>query len=282
MNNRIGYYRFSVGTMLFLIVALILFNSCEESKRSKIYPLVNNIKSYCPIPTSFGSMDNIELYEDTIVFSFSVSDKNFNYGIYSQHPVQAKELTLMELCVVKNDKYWRQIINAIKDNEVYIKEIFSSKEGDVSCSVLLSSTDIKMAFAKYQEFSPYKLMVMSDVTKANLYLPTHIDEATTLVEGKIENDKVIYVYEIDESKVSVDMLKSVLPEIKKMTLEQYKYKLDKDETQQFKKFLRNCLNCNLPLVHRYIGSQSGQNAEIIIDCHEYESLIKLLHEKYKL
>lgn len=281
MNNRKKNYTFCGGNlflMIVLIASLILWNSCVESKRSKIYPLVQDIKRYNN-PIFIGNTDDIELIEDTVVFSFTSNESDFNLDFYAQHTYHAKEIVMMGLCANQNDKEWNKLLYAIIDNDIYIKVCFTLQDLNKKPSIILSPSEIKDGFKKYREFSPYRLRIMAGLIIMKYQLPMKIDEITTGVECKLKNNKLYYIYKVEESD-SFDMNNVNKAELKKLLLTNIQE--EGKNNKNFKLLLENCYNCNIPLVYQYIGTTTNNIIEIVIECHEYESMLKPFYEKYKL
>lgn len=281
MNDRKKYYTFFNGSlllMIFSLVSLLFLNSCVESKRSKIYPLVKNIKENCNDSTSIMSMEDIELEEDTVILSFTLKDDDIIQCFDTQQTNHTKEFLLMLLCANQNEKGWKELLDAIKENDIYIKVCFNLQELKRNFSVFLSPLEIKDGFTKYRDFSPYRLRIMAGIIMSKTQLPIKIDEVTTFVDYKLDNSKVYYIYKVEESE-SIDMLNANKDEIKKMLLAFIQEQV-KDEKKHLKSFLENCSYCKIPIVYRYIGTKTNNILEIVIECHEYEPMLKPFYEQY--
>lgn len=89
------------------------------------------------------------------------------------------------------------------------------------------------------------------ITMKKANLPMQIDEMTTAIDEFLDDDMLVYVYELDENQVSISNIEPYLEYIKQSMLN---YPGIRNNVEQF----------NVDITFRYVGSISGKSFDLVI------------------
>ena len=239
----------SFSLSLFMLVAFsAIISSCQQSKISPLKRDIKHANAQCPIPL----MDIGQIY------SIGFDDKN-NYIVYNVEVTNEyifKSLTLTDNWVHKYNalnSIDKQFIKKLSDINIGIK--YRYEYNNQSKEITYTAIDLKNFFNN----PPSDEDLLNQLVEAEKSkFPVETEEGITVVNAIIEDNKVIYIGEIDEGIYDIDKFIAFLTENE----ENFKQRILANPFVKgnFNIFKRT----NTSLVYRYIGNSSQKYIEITI------------------
>lgn len=237
----------AIGAVVAIIVAIACFIPSRHSQEiAALKRELTHANAQCPIPL----MDIGQIY------SIGFDDKN-NYIVYNVE--------------VTDDFYfnfitdnWAYIYNALKsDDKQFIKKICDINIGiryryeynNQSKEITLSANDINNIL---NNPIPDEDLLNQLVEADKSTIPVAVDEGTTFVDAIIEDNKVIYICEIDEGIYDIDEFIAFLTENEESLKQDIMNNLTINQSAALFK------RTNTSIVYRYIGNSSQKYIDITI------------------
>ena len=114
-------------------------------------------------------------------------------------------------------------------------------------------------------------IIQQGLNQANAELPLMMEEGIICDNITLGENGIVYHYTVDEDLYDMDILKSMVGELKQETIQNYKEDMyDDNET---KEFLQAAADLNKPLNHKYEGNITGTIVRYKISVSELKSIL---------
>ena len=241
-----------------LIGALLTFSGCTNKK---IQALVDESNKSFPMQMSEGVMAiGLDLEGDNIVFKYIVKEDAMNLDAVEND----KESMKSSLSHMLNNGSSRKLVEISADEGVGLIFEYKVYDSDRVIRIEMSPDEVKQIL-NTPSSPESRLKALIDNT--TLQLPLKIDEG--LIFTKINNDEnnVIYVYEIDEDKVSLSSIKKNIKNVKDAVVEELKGQNVAEKT-----FMKAVVENNKGLVYQYVGNVSNKTVDVVITLDELKQI----------
>ena len=240
------------------IGALLAFSGCTNKK---IQALVDESNKSFPMQMSEGVMaTGLDLEGDNIVFKYIVKEDAMNLDAVEND----KESMKSSLSMMLNNGSSRKLVEIAADEGVGFIFEYKVSDSDRVIRIEMSPDEVK-EILNTPSSPESRLKALIDNT--TLQLPLKIDEG--LIFTKINNDEknVVYVYEIDEDKVSLSSLKKNIKNVKDAVVEELKGQNVAEKT-----FMKAVVENNKGLVYQYVGNVSNKTVDVVISLDELKQI----------
>ena len=223
----------------------------EKLSESEMEQLVNELNSNCPIDYRLLTATNYKCEGKTIVIEYVVNEDKIVYNNLTDKTLY----NIWRLCcldeVSQNDK---DIIKSIVASGYDVKCLFKGSMSQKKMSLDVSNDKLKNNKPLTEED------IIANLVKIDSHsLPRQVDSVTRIVDFKLEKDKIIYCYEIDDTSFDISQIendgnykkngKNVIGnELRNNTLTGVLYKL--------------VARSGRGIVHQYTGNTTGKVVEI--------------------
>lgn len=239
---------------IFLLCCIILFSmffslsSCSNNKLEKIVKEANN---QCPIAYNLFTANSFKCEDKTVVINYLIDEDKIEFG-------NLKDETMYNIwrlfCIDESSQNDKNLINTIASSGYGIKCLFKGSKSQRNITLNVSNDQLKNYKALTQEE-----IIKNFVELTKSIFPKSVDQITKIIDFKIEKDKIIYVYEIDESNFDISKIENdsnyknngnivIGNELSNNTLTGVLYKL--------------VIRSGRGICHQYIGKNTGKKVEI--------------------
>lgn len=245
-----------------MVGGLILAN--RNNERAEFNKEIAEINAFCKNNNfEWGMYRPFEFKDSVFTMSLVVSDSyasspdmDFMYKIYENDHQSfsntMKNFVSSMFVKLLEDKRSEKFYNHLKQYVSVINFTFELPNGK-TISENFTMNSIAELTDKFRdnpdEALRYALQQRILMEKANL--PMQIDEMTTAIDEFLDDDMLVYVYELDENQVSISNIEPYLEYIKQSMLN---YPGIRNNIEQF----------NVDITFRYVGSISGKSFDLVI------------------
>ena len=230
-----------------------------------------------------GYVESARIYpeyaEDKIAdFHIHLSEKpkdetyGFDLSIINNSKSAAKELFMTELRGLEDN--YRELFDSLASFNRSVRFNINADNDTITAIVILSPQDIKEALSKppYNDKSELGLIVFCRIM--NIALPVFVDEYTRWTAITLDQNYIVFRYEIDDSNSPVNIWD--LPLLKQRLTKQYNQTFDSIE-----KILWNTVATDRGLKYVYIGLSSGETVVITFNEKELKDIYFKLYKQRK-
>lgn len=195
----------SFTPLMAAIVAVMTLAACSGSG-NKLEDYVSTVNKECPADFEIGTLNNVEIKGDNVVFNYKANEEMLPVDKIKGDLELAKDVWLMSFTADNNDKK-KDFFNQIVANGKGVKVCFTGEKPGSQFEINYSNEQVKSLDLKTA--APGK-QVETLVKLNGLLLPAKFDEATTLVDMKMEEGFVVYVYDIDENILKISDMEATV------------------------------------------------------------------------
>lgn len=249
--------------LTFSSLFFILVSCSDGQARKELILMVNDINHNCPIQYDMFTLQKAKIQDDVILFNYTVDESFFNLDIFKKYPEKIKKFGGSS--VFGNAELANMIINS----GYGVSMIYKGTESNEEVTLEFSNQDIKDVIA-----NPASKEEILDwqIESSNMMMPQQVDEVTTLVNIEKKGKDVIYIYEIDDQSVDLNLFKANKDEFKQNLKESLE--LVNNPQSTFKPFLMLLCRTNKNLSYEYRGKNSGQSVNITFENWELRNIAK--------
>lgn len=249
-----------------IIVIAMSLASCTEMKKQKIKDGIEQINKECPMDCGImGHADSFEYdtESNTVKMSMVLNPQlGMNLSLIEKYQKEWKEETMDNYA---NDPNMTAFLKLLDEVGASMSVKISEETSGDNMTIDFDNTDIhNIVTGNIPPISPLeKLEYNAEMTK--LQCPLQVDQVTTMTDVILEDNKFVYIYEIDEEQYDID----TFGEESDMIRENIKANMNSDDPtlSAFRKVVKNA---GYDVAYRYIGNQSGTAYELIVECDELE------------
>ena len=173
-----------------------------------------------------------------------------------------KQYLISKLELAKNEnKNLEKYLKILKTKGMSIKYLYGKTHSD-TCQIILSTNDIGQILYSDGQLSIDH--INKEINRIKLHLPTQIDEFTVWFDYSIIDNNVSYLYEIDESVVSMDYVMENY-ELIKSNLSEQLLGVDNGPNDSF---VHQAKALGLGMSYVYFGSITNKRMEIVFKNEE--------------
>ena len=256
---------------------IILLSACDHNKYKKFISaeqIVEELdRSYIHFE-GIGYVESARIYsqyaEDRIAdFHIHLSEKpkdityGFDLSTINSNKSAAKELFMAELRGLKD--YHRELFDSLASFNRSARFNINADNDTITAIVILSPQDIKEALSRpsYNDNSELGLDVFCRIM--NIILPVYVDEYTKWMAVTLDQNYVVFRYEINDSENPV--YNWDLAHLKQELTIQYGQTFDSIE-----KIIWNAVETDRGMKYVYEGTSSGKTAVITINEKELKDI----------
>jgi hypothetical protein len=243
---------------------VMLLAGCLAENKLKL--AVETANKQCPF--SMGTAGNLEsiYYEDGLVtYILAINEQVSNIKAMSENPDVVKRTIMTNF--INPEGELKTMHDLILDANASVRYVYKGKDSGDFFEVTITADELKAAEDNTSLNAEDKLN--AEIEATNMQLPMQVDEATVLEKLVVEGNSVVYLYQVDESVVSIDNLKSNSD----ATKENLKNMLE-NGGPLVQTFLKKVIDTGRNLGYCYIGNESGATTEVVFTTDELQ---KILH-----
>ena len=239
--------------------------SCMSNANSEMKKILKGIDEKCPIPFgSFGEFTSATLDGDNAVFTLSCSEEAMNLDSLQQHEDLVKTGIIQSFATL-NDENVQLLMDELVKADMGITYRFIGKTTGGKLEVNVSADEIKkLKQSSAGSGDPDKLLE-TNIQMSNVQCPMSMGNGLVMNKVVREGDNVVYVYEVDENLISIDLLKSKEKELVAGLREEVKNSVN---DAAMTTFLKLCRAAHVGLGYRYVGATSGKTVTFFIPANE--------------
>ena len=242
----------SLLTATLFAVYMLAGTSCNQSR---LQIAVNLAKSSCPFDMGLAGVgEDVELEEENVVMTLKLNEQFANIKALEQNKEQFANTVANLMAAEKNSQNLLKIM--VEENIGLEYKIIGNQSGE-KMNIVLPPDQIKSILNKTKVSSHDLLLDMIKSTK--IQLPMKVDPVTTLKDMELEDDNVVYTYDIDENQANMDNVNIEL--LKSSTIENTKAIINDMWAGQF---LQTVINDGKNVCYRYFGDKTGKKVEFVI------------------
>lgn len=182
----------------FVVMLAVCVASCNSQQR-ELKEMIDQANDELPARFDFGVATSIECKDNMVEIHYTTDDNLFPIAVLKDKGDLIKRAWKMSYIdqSANND----QVLNLILASGYGLKAVFDGEESHAHFEVTLSNEELKQAAKQKMPISE-QLALQLEITNASL--PQQIDDVTTLAGTTLEGEFMVYNYEIDDSKLSID------------------------------------------------------------------------------
>lgn len=184
---------------LAIIMAFLAIAGCN-SEKNKLNEVIKQANDELPARYDFGVATSISCEDNMVVINYTTDDKLFPIAVLKNKGDLIKRAWKMSY-IDQNGTNNDEVLNLILTSGFGLKAVFDGEESHEHYEVTLSNAELKEAAKQKMPVSD-QLALQLDITNASL--PQQIDDITKLLATKLDSEFMVYDYEIDDAKMSMD------------------------------------------------------------------------------
>ena len=245
---------------VFAVMAMLFMGLAACSPKSRLELIAKEANKMCPIPVEgVGTTEKIEFNGTDIVYWLVVDDDEVDIDVLARNEQETKEFMLQEFVSPSADI--KEMIDALKPAGAGITYVYSSKLTGKQVTIHLSIEEIEAVYNNPSALvSPEKNLEMQ-VAIANRECPQAIEEGMVATRVFLDEDYVVYEYEMDEEIYDMDIMESNRSEM----MESLR---DTEGDAEVIEFQSDCKKAGKGLSYRYVGNTSGKMVRFDIPASE--------------
>lgn len=252
-----------------LIMAIVVMTSCENNKLPES---VQAFSGKCPITIDgFGEGNELtsvtlENNEVTLLCTTTKNDKESNGSIAKNVMSMGDSFKLLAYnYLLKNGPEFKAVIEEAQKAGAKVKIVVKEKDSDKSVEFPVTAPDMQAIADGSFKIDENQVMLQAAVNSANAYLP-RTEQGMTVNGVSLSDEYVELNWTLDERKVSMKTMESVLPRYKSMMLP--------TKETEYKDIVDLCLKANHGIKYVFHGSKSDSSFEIVYTVDELQKARK--------
>lgn len=181
--------QFKLISIAMIAAVTALLASCTGSK---VDQFIDSVNDECPVSTEFGVLTELSSADNTVAFNYTVDNKIIPLPKLKANPEVVKKMWKITFLDDK-DPAKTEFVNQILAQGMGVKLTFN--DNNQNFGITIGNNELK-SLLKQKIPDNEQIQIQIDITKLNL--PKQLDEMTTMVDIKLENDFVTYCYDIND------------------------------------------------------------------------------------
>ena len=256
-----------------IATTLAVLTSCfEDNIRSSIKQSVEQMNKECPVASdAYSSITSVELDNDTVVYKVLTSEEVWGVDLLKNSEEITKKLIKLGLFQEESHSD-REDLMKMASHGYWIKWIYLGQKSKKRYSLLLSPEELQKGLDKpmrQEEMSEALLQLM--IQREASMVPIELETGFVMKEIRLEEDALIYLYDLDENNYDIGLMRSNKSEIKKEI---------GTDIISYKHLLRALIKTNRKLIYKYVGNRSGKFFPITFEKNELEDIIAQTIQNY--
>lgn len=195
-----------VFTLIMVVVAVgacVWLSACSGSD-SKLQDYINRANEECPISFETGTLTSLASEGGAVVFNYQTDENVIPFAKLKDNTDVVKQLWKIAFLDDKSGNKGEFVSNVISSGcDVLLK--YTGNDPQQKFEVKFSNVELKVLAGKNSNLAE---LIEIQIKLTNLTLPRQLDKATTMVETKLEDGFMVYVYDIDESQLTIAKMES--------------------------------------------------------------------------
>lgn len=243
---------------------VMLLAGCLAENKLKLAVEAANQK--CPFSMgAAGDIESIEYEDGLVTYTLALNEQLSNLKAMSENPDVVKRTVMTNFANPGSEL--KGMHDLILDANASVRYVYKGKSSGESFEVTFTADELKAAEDNSNPSAEDKLN--AEIEATNMQLPMQVDQATVLEKMVIEDNSVVYLYQVDESVVSIDDMRSN----NDATKENLKNSL-MNGGPLVQEFLKKVVNTGRDLRYRYTGSENGETAEVVFTPADLQNILK--------
>ena len=189
--------------MTFIALALTACTG-SNSNKSKVQMIVDETTKELPTQDNIGEITSIKCEQNTVVLNYQTDAQSFPLAKAKENGDLIKRAWRMSFFdPIDNNK--TEFLNTLIAEGYGIKVCFDEEGTKLHHEISFDNDELKTISQKPLTNSE-QLNIQIELT--NAALPKQIDEVTTLVRTELNDTNMMYVFDIDENKLTIDAMKN--------------------------------------------------------------------------
>ncbi len=186
-----------------ILIVLTALTSCT----SKMQQYVDAANDECPVNFVTGILTSVELNDKAVVFNIEVNEKELTtIENLKKNPNMLKQMWKMLFIEEKETPSKKDFLNLIASQGMGVRLNYMSIDNHAkNFSINIGNSEFK-SMLKNPVTIDEQIQTQVDFSKVSL--PQQLDSATTMVDTKIEDGFIVYIYDIDEQRLTMSEMES--------------------------------------------------------------------------
>lgn len=257
MTKKITYVMMSIVLMMSLT-----FTSCT-SKKDRIKMMVNQTQKELPVDLGIAGKITSFVYEEEeneVVATVMVNSGLIEKGLGNQNEDEIRQNLMLTMNL---NKSFKELLTMMAEADLTFKFVYVMGNTGKEVEVALTPEDVFGA-EELDEKTAAEMYLENEIKNSKKSLPMMVDEMTKWVDMQNESNCIVYLYELEESNIDINLMKENAETIKE-TLSQ-NLLASKDPT--FVAFKQNCKAAGKGIKYKYTGSKSKDTFEVLFNASE--------------
>ena len=240
-------------------VAVCAFAICACTGESRLEKLVNKINEGCPVTADIGEVTSAEVKDGNVVVKMTVNEQFCNIEGLKANP-DILHQSLIESFMHPTDDM-KELVEELKRCNAGLTYVYVGNTTGNTTSVTLTNEEIKELAKKGPADIDADQLLESQINITNIHMPITVDDATVMTKLVREDDCVVYLYDVDETQISITELEASSESVVMMLTASLQQ--SKDEPAN-KGFIHACKMADVDIAFRYHGTTTGEEATFVV------------------
>lgn len=266
-----------IKSLVLIIIASVLFTSCDQKKR-ELKEQVDKFNKACPL--SLGdimTLNSAMLEEDnTVEMKFTANETLASISALNNHKEDAIEIMSMSLTKETSKILVDKIIAAGAN----LRTVIVGGQSGMRASFEVTADDLKRAKEKFSNMTEGQKLIASNVLGMKLKLPLRIDDITTMTGLSITSSALVYQYEINDREIGSD-IKSFSGIMKNITMSQMSAQISQSGFvgERNRQFFQALVDCGQGVKADYYERNTGARASFDVSVSEIKDILSGKYQK---
>lgn len=258
-----------VFTLIMVVVAVgacVWLSACSGSD-SKLQDYINRANEECPISFETGTLTSLASEGGAVVFNYQADENVIPLANLKNNSDVVKQLWKIAFLDDKSGSKGEFVNHIISSGcDVLLK--YTGNDPKQKFEVKFGNDELKSLAGKTSNLAE---QIDIQIKLTNLTLPRQLDKATTMVETKLEDGFMVYVYDIDESQLTIAKMESEKQTYLDNIMASAKREFA-NPTSAVSAFFKQVASSGRGLRYSYRGNTSGSTLNIDIPNSELRQL----------
>ena len=243
---------------------VMLLAGCLAENKLKL--AVDAANKKCPLSMgAAGDIESIEYEDGVVTYTLALDEQLSNLKAMSENPDVVKRTVMTNFANPSSEL--KAMHDLILDANASVRYVYKGKSSGESFEVTFTADELKAAEDNTNPTAEDKLN--AEIEATNMQLPMQVDEVTVLEKMVVEGNSVVYLYQVDESVVSIDDMRSNTD----ATKENLKNSL-MNGGPLVQGFMKKVVDTGRDLRYRYTGSKNKETAEVVFTPADLQSILE--------